>query len=366
MASEVFFTDMQASPSENQLSKLLKLIKKAGIDKIDFKNKFTAIKIHFGEHGNMAYLRPTYAGTVVDFVKEKGGIPFITDANTLYNGMRSDAIHHIECAARNGYTRESIGCPVIIADGLKGIDTREVEINQKHCKTAKIASAIYESDAMVVISHFKGHGMAGFGGAVKNLAMGCASRGGKLHMHSNVKPSVKTDTCVKCAACMKNCPAKAIFANDNKMIEIDQQKCVGCGECIAMCRYDSIDFGYNEAFDVMNEKMAEYAYAATKDKPCFYINLIIDVSPECDCWNFNRSPICPNIGFLASFDPVALDKACVDLVNRATPSTESDACHCKAGEDKFHAMHPNAHWEKCLEHAVAIGLGGLEYKLVKV
>lgn len=366
MVSDVFFTDMHTSPQHNLLQKLEKLIEKAGIKKIDFQNKFTAIKIHFGEYGNMAYLRPPYAATIADYVKKQGGHPFLTDSNTLYSGERSNALDHLNCAARNGYTREVLGCPIIIADGLKGTEYREIEIDQKHCVTAKISSAIADADVLISISHFKGHMLAGFGGCLKNLAMGCASRGGKLQMHSSSKPHINAKTCVRCLACLKNCPQKAIYQDQKKTVIIDHDRCIGCGECVAMCRYSSVLFDYNEKTDTMNEKMAEYAYAAVKDKPHFHVNLIIDVSPGCDCAPFNNQPICPNIGLLASFDPVALDKASVDLVNKAAPIADSELKNYKHGEDKFHNLSPHIRWEKCLDHAEKIGIGSQKYKLIKI
>ncbi|MBZ9689109.1 DUF362 domain-containing protein [Clostridium estertheticum] len=366
--SKVYFTDLRTKPGYNLLDKLQRLVVEAGIKNIDYKDKFVAIKIHFGEPGNLSYIRPNYAAKIVKLIKELGGKPFLTDANTLYSGRRFNAVDHIEAAMENGFNPMAVGCNVIIADGLKGGDYREIPINQKYCKTAKIASAIADSDIVISMTHFKGHEMTGFGGTLKNLGMGSGSIGGKLEMHSASKPLMKHSKCVSCGLCIKNCLHEAISFDENKKATIDYDKCVGCGQCVAVCRFDSATVKWNESADIANEKIAEYAYAVTKDKPTFHISFIMNVSPNCDCWNSNDVSIVPDIGMAASFDPVALDQACVDMVNSATAlyATELSDKHYHEGQDKFSHIHPDTNWKVGLDHAKAIGVGTDEYELVIV
>lgn len=372
--SKVYFTDLRTKPGVNLLDKLEKLIKKAGIKDIDFKNKFTAIKIHFGEPGNLAYIRPNYAAKIVSVIKELGGIPFLTDANTLYTGRRANAVDHLGAAYENGFNPLTVGCHVIIADGLKGTDYREIEINMKHCKTAKIGTAIADADIIISMNHFKGHEMTGFGGALKNLGMGSGSRGGKLEMHSASKPIIEEENCVSCGQCIKNCSQAAIEFKGKKKAVIDYDKCVGCGQCVAVCQFDSAQVMWNESADTANEKIAEYTHAVLEGKQNFHINFIMNVSPNCDCWSSNDVAIVPDLGIMASFNPVALDRASIDMVN-AAPVTkgsllEERVCECEqAGhkhDDKIHHIHPNTDWRVSLNYAEEIGLGTQQYELVTV
>lgn len=367
--SKVYFTNLRTRPGLNLLDKLEKLIRKAGIENIDFKNKFVAIKIHFGEPGNLAYIRPNYAAKVVKVIKELGGMPFLTDSNTLYSGRRANAIDHLETAMENGFNPMAVDCNVIIADGLKGTDYREIEINKKHCKKAKIGTAIADADIVISMSHFKGHEMTGFGGTLKNLGMGSGSRGGKLEMHSASQPKINLGNCIGCRQCAKNCAQGAITFNENRKAVIDYEKCVGCGQCVAVCSFDGAQVIWNESADTANEKIAEYAYAVVKDKPNFHISFIMNVSPNCDCWDSNDAAIIPDLGIAASFDPVALDKACIDMVNNA-PILNNTALHDKlecghdhGSIDKFGHIHPNTDWKTGLTHGEAIGLGIQDYEL---
>jgi uncharacterized protein len=365
--SKVYFIDFHTTPSQNMYAKLKMLVKEAGLETIDFQKKLTAIKIHFGEPGNLAYLRPNYATVVVKKIKELGGKPFLTDANTLYKGRRSNAVDHLQAAMENGFNPMTVGCNVIIADGLKGTEYKEIEINQKHCKTAKVGSAIVNADVIVSMNHFKGHEMAGFGGALKNLGMGCGSIGGKLEMHSDSKPFIFSDNCTGCGICEENCAHDAISLNADNIAEINYIKCVGCGQCIAVCQYDAAQPQFNSVS--AQEKMIEYAYAVLKDKPAFHINFIMDVSPNCDCWHYNDIPIVPNIGIAASLNPVALDKACADMVNNATILPNSvigkHASDADPG-DRFRLVFPNIDWRNGIDYAEKIGLGSQQYELIKL
>lgn len=359
--SKVYYTDMKLKYHENLLDKLEKLVKTAGIKTIDFEKKYVAIKIHFGEPGNLAYLRPNYARRIVELIRDLGGMPFLTDCNTLYVGRRKNALDHLDAAYENGYNPFQTGCHTIIADGIKGTDEAEIVIDQKLVKKAKIGKAIADADIIISMSHFKGHGLAGFGGALKNIGMGSGSRAGKHEMHSTGKPYIDPNLCRSCRECIRNCAQNAI-TQENKKSVINPEKCLGCGRCIGVCRFDAVRVDWMESSVRMNYKMAEYAYAVLKDKPGFHISFMIDVSPNCDCEPANDLPIIANAGFLASFDPVALDQACVDLAN----SLPMINAYHDEGHDHLRAIHPDTSWEASLEHAEEIGLGTRQYDLIKV
>ena len=370
--SKVYFTNLRTTPSSNLLDKMERLVKRAGITNIDFKNQFVAIKIHFGEPGNLAYIRPNYAARMATLLRSLGAKPFLTDCNTLYSGRRSNAVDHLESAMENGFNPISAKCEVIIADGLKGTDYREIEINGEYCKAPKIGAAIVDADIVLTMNHFKGHEQTGFGGALKNLGMGCASVGGKLELHSASQPIIDRENCKSCNICVKHCAHDAIHLDGNKIATIDYEKCVGCGQCVALCQYDAAVMGDGDTSERLNYKIAEYSKAVLLDKPNFHISFIMNVSPECDCWNHNDAAIVPDLGIAASFDPVALDKACADIVINApileTGNRISDSPHHDhlEGCDKFHIMHPETNWQAGLEHAEKIGLGTQEYELITV
>lgn len=313
--SKVYYTSMRTGFDNGLLDKLKRLIKKAGIENIDFDGKYTAIKMHFGEPGNLAFLRPNYAKVVADTVKELGGKPFLTDCNTLYVGGRKNALDHIESAYVNGFSPLSTGCHIIIGDGLKGTDEVYIPVEGgEYVKEAKIGRAIMDADVFISLAHFKGHEATGFGGTLKNIGMGCGSRAGKMEMHSAGKPHVEEELCIGCHRCEKICAHDAPQFKDKKA-SIDHNKCVGCGRCIGVCPKDAIVAASDESNDILNCKIAEYTKAVVDGRPAFYINLVIDVSPYCDCHAENDAAIVPDVGFFASFDPVALDIACADAVN---------------------------------------------------
>lgn len=381
MASPVYFTNLRAGQSGNLLQKLERMVRRAGIDQIDFKDKYVAIKIHFGEYGNLAYIRPNYAAVMVRIIKELGGKPFLTDANTLYTGSRSNAIDHLHTAMVNGFNPIATGCDVIIADGLRGKDERAIDVQGKYCPAPLIGAAIAEADIVISMNHFKGHEMAGFGGALKNLGMGSGSVAGKKDMHATAQPKVLAEKCIGCKICEKNCAHDAIHVtmteSGKRFASINYANCVGCGQCVALCGKEAAVNGSDESSEILNYKIDEYAKAVLKDKPSFHVSFIMNVSPECDCWAHNDAPIIPDLGIACSFDPVALDRACADIVSEAPILKESmlgDKMTEPTGRltfidpmaDKFRYLHPDTNWAAGLRYAEEIGLGTEAYELIRI
>ena len=369
MTADVFFMDLEATSKENLPQKLSRLVKTAGIKDIVKKNDLISVKIHFGEKGNTAYIRPVFIRQIIETLKDFKAKPFLTDANTLYAGTRSNSVSHIHTAIENGFSYSSMDAtPIIIADGLRGKSENKVTIDQKNCKHVYIGSEIINSDALVSVAHFKGHELSGFGGTIKNIGMGCASRKGKLDMHSTVSPKIKRKKCIGCAECEKHCPAQAIELKEKKAY-LDPKKCIGCAECIVRCPTGSVMINWNQAVPVFLEKMMEYTLGVLKNKKekSFFINFITDIAPKCDCLPYNEAPIVNNVGVLASTDPVAIDQASADLVNdqKALPGTLLKT-NLNPGEDKFKGLYPDVDWEYQLEYAQKIGLGTRKYNLVKL
>ncbi|HIR42548.1 MAG: DUF362 domain-containing protein [Eggerthellaceae bacterium] len=393
MGSQVCFADMHAKAGDSILAKFERLIEKAGIDQIDFKDKFVAVKVHFGEVGNMAFLRHQYAKVLCDHIKARGGKPFLTDCNTLYVGYRNNALNHLDAAFINGYNPLSTGVHTIIADGLRGTDEREIPVvGGEYVKEAKIGAAVAEADIIVSLTHFKGHVNAGFGGALKNIGMGCGSKKGKMEMHSSGTPRIDGGKCIGCGMCVDHCANDGVHVVDGTAV-IDEGHCVGCGYCIAYCPAGAIMTKWDEAKPVMNKKIAEYTKAVLDGKPSFHVSLVLDVSPDCDCERHNDVPVIPNVGMFASFDPVALDQACVDAANKqpviqgskadpqvkeASASDHMDGARAipeqaysehaagDDGHDVFRMVHPDTDWAAGLDHAVKLGIGTREYELVVV
>ena len=373
--AKVYFTDFRTVANGDGLTtKLKKLIRKAGIANIDMDGKFVAIKMHFGELGNLSFLRPNYARAVADVVRELGGKPYLTDCNTLYPGSRKNALEHLQCAWENGFTPLTVGCPILIGDGLKGTDDVAVPVvGGEYVKEAKIGRAIMDADVFISLTHFKGHEMTGFGGTIKNIGMGCGSRAGKKEQHSSGKPHIAQDLCRGCRKCQRECAnGGLVFDEASRKMHVNQDNCVGCGRCLGACNFDAIEFDNDDANALLNCRMAEYTKAVVDGRPNFHISLIVDVSPNCDCHCENDAPILPNLGMLASFDPLALDQACVDLCMQASPMANSQLADNlkKPGfadwGDPFTNSTPESEWRSCLEHAEKIGLGSREYELIKL
>lgn len=367
---KVYFTNLRTTPESNILQKLDRLVKKAGIEEIDFKKQYAAIKLHLGEPGNLAYLRPNYSKVIADIVKELGGKPFLTDSNTLYVGRRKDALEHLDAAYENGYNPFCTGCQVIIADGLKGSDEVLVPVpGSEYVKEAKIGRAVMDADIFISMTHFKGHEQSGFGGTVKNIGMGSGSRAGKMEMHSTGKLKVKSSKCRSCRKCVSGCAHDAItFDNQDKAV-INILKCVGCGRCLSLCPFDAITPANYESNDIMCKKMAEYTKAVLNGRPHFHISFVIDVSPYCDCHVENDLPVVSDVGIFASKDPIALDQACAEAVMKAPvilgSLLDEKARGCRK-EDHFHTIHPDTHWQTTLEHCEKLGIGKRNFELIEV
>jgi uncharacterized Fe-S center protein len=323
----------------------------------------------------LAFLRPNFAKTVADRVKKLGGLPFLTDSNTLYVGRRNNALVHLDAAYENGYSPLSTGCQIIIADALKGADDVEVPINGGIClQSALIGRAVMDADIVISLNHFKGHELTGFGGAIKNIGMGSGSRAGKMAMHSNSKPEIHQKKCVGCRTCAKYCNQAAItFGGEEKKAALDHALCVGCGRCIASCNVNAIASRFDGSSNDVNMRMVEYAKAVLDGRPHFHISVVNQVSPYCDCHNESDAAIIPDIGIFAAFDPVALDQACIDRVNAAPviPGSaladaqgKNAACGCGGKADHFHSIHPATAWRSQIAHAEAIGLGNGRYELI--
>nr|WP_319373622.1 DUF362 domain-containing protein [uncultured Methanobacterium sp.] len=367
MSSEVYLSNFRSrSQGENKTSKIKRLFDMAGFGEFIQKDDLTAIKLHFGEKGNDAYLKPVLVSAVVEEAFNCHAKPFLTDTNTLYYGSRHNSVDHLQTAVKNGFAYAVTGAPLVIADGIRGDNWIRVEVDLKHFQKVKIAGDIENSDSMLVLSHFKGHGMSGFGGAIKNLAMGCASSPGKIEQHQCSKPII-SDNCTGCGNCIGSCPVSVMSLVEGKAV-IDPEACVACNNCLATCPESAIELDFNSLTEFM-ERMVEYAYGAVKSKKgkVGYINFLMDITPDCDCEAFSDAPIVPDIGILASTDPVALDRASYDLVNQQVGLENSLLEHQHhRGGDKFRGVWDGVDGKVLLEYAEEVGLGFQEYELISL
>ncbi|MDO5835607.1 MAG: DUF362 domain-containing protein [Methanobacterium sp.] len=365
MFSKVYFSNFRSrSQGENKNRKIKQLFDSAGFGEFLTENEITAIKLHFGEKGNDSFLKPVLVTSVVEKTLEYNVKPFLTDTNTLYYGSRHNAVDHLQTAITNGFAYAVTGVPVIIADGICGDNWIPVNVGLKHFSKVKIAGDIKKSDSMLVLSHFKGHGMCGFGGAIKNLAMGCASAPGKIEQHQCSKPLI-TDNCNGCGTCIGSCPVSVMALVGGKAV-IDMQGCIACNNCLSTCPQSAIELNSDSLPEFM-ERMVEYACGAVKNKEgkVGYINFLMDITPDCDCEAFSDAPIVPDIGVMASIDPVALDKASYDLVNQQAGLENSLlGDHHHHGGDKFKGVWENVDGMVLLEYAEEIGMGFQKYELI--
>ncbi len=381
MKSEVFYTSLRSGRNKSLLTKIADLARAAGIGEVVRERDLTAIKIHFGEKGNTAFIRPLLVRPIVDLVKEAGGRPFLTDSNTLYVGTRGNAVDHLQTAVANGFAYSVVGAPLIIADGIDGGDEVTVPINLRNCREAYIGSAFSRADSIISLAHFKLHEAAGFGGALKNIGMGAASRKGKMAQHSDVAPQVISKKCIACSACLSECAQGAISIVDRpansplpktgatRVMQIDQELCVGCARCIHACPRQAVAINWESDLPKFMERMVEYTVGALKgkNKHSLFINFLTQISPACDCYPFADAPIVADIGLTASRDPVAIDQASVDLLNSQPPLESSCLQGNEAARtDKIKAVYPHVEWQKQLDYASELGLGSRDYELITV
>lgn len=378
MSSKVFFTSLRAGHNKSLLTKIRDLAEAAGIKSVVRKNGLTAIKIHFGERGNTAFIRPLLVRPIVDQVIEAGGKPFLTDAGTLYVGTRGNAVDHLSTAVLNGFDYSVVGAPLIIADGIDGRDEVTVPLDVRHCKEAYIGSAFARADSIISLAHFKLHEVSGFGGTIKNIGMGAASRKGKMAQHCDVAPKVDPKNCIGCGLCVAECAQGAICLVErpddaprpkgatDKISRIDQGLCAGCARCVHACPRGGIAVNWETDLLKFMERMVEYTFGALKGKESrsLFLNFLTQISPACDCYPFSDAPIVADIGIMASQDPVAIDQASVDMLN-AQPVLESSCLKDSelARTDKIKAVYPKVDWQHQLDYAVSLGLGSRDYEL---
>jgi uncharacterized protein len=367
MRSKVYYTDFRSRTDEdNKINKVRKLFEAANFADLMEEDELVAVKLHFGEEGNDSYINPVLVRQVVDKIAQTGALPFITDTNTLYYGSRHNSPNHIKTAVLHGFDYAVAGAPIIIADGLRGENWKSIEIKRKHFESVKIAGDIESADCMIVMSHFKGHEMAGFGGAIKNLAMGCAAAQGKIEQHECVKPII-SEGCKYCGTCIESCPENAMLLGE-KGAEMDYDRCIACNNCIFACPESLIKLNWNRITEFI-EKMTEYALGAVQSKKgkIGYMNFLMNITPDCDCLPWSDSPIVPDIGILVSNDPVALDAASYDLVNQQKGFKNSLLHHHHLeGEDKFKGVWDMVDGHVQLRYGREIGLGKLKYELIDI
>lgn len=364
--SEVLFASLRAESAERSFLRKIKIVA-SKLNKEIRNGDIVAIKLHFGELGNHGFIRPIFVRQIVDFVKELGGKPFLTDTNTLYKGSRSNAVDHLNTAIYNGFSYASMGCSIIIADGIQGQYYYEIPVNLNHFKKVKIGGAIIDSDYLIVLTHFKGHMSSGFGGSIKNISMGCASRAGKQQQHADFKPPFTYEKCIGCGKCEQHCPENAIEII-NKKAKFNYDKCVGCGECVTVCPTGAIKTSWGSSSEILEEKMVEYAYGVKKyfENRISFLNFVMDVSPDCDCLSWHDLNLVPDIGLFASKDVVSVDQASYDATKKIealkVPSLNNKSL---INEDKFYSIHGILGIRQ-LEYGEKIGLGERKYNLIEI
>jgi uncharacterized Fe-S center protein len=359
----VWLTPLRTTAKKSLVSRVGRLAGRAGLGTVVDDEDLVAVKLHFGEQGNTAFIEPIYVREIVSRIAQAGGVPFLTDANTLYRGERATAPRHIACAVHNGFSFATIGAPIVIADGLDGKDGVDVPIEGRHFDEVRIGSVAVHADALIVLSHVKGHEATGFGGALKNLGMGLCVRSAKQRMHADFRPEVTAEECTACGRCVTWCPVDAIELVDG-VATIDMATCYGCGECVATCAYGAIATQWSSRPEDLQEKMVEHAAGALdgKDGKTLYVSFLTRITPDCDCWHFSDAPVVPDIGVLASDDPVAIDQAAYDLVTKAEglPGTLGEGMG--AGVDTFREI-TGIDGTIAIRYAEEMGLGSRDYRL---
>lgn len=361
----VWFAPVRTTKKDSLVKRAGTLLERAGLDSVVEENDLVAVKLHFGETGNTGFVQPVFVREVVARVKAHGGKPFLTDSNTLYRGSRGNAVDHVTTALRNGFSFATIEAPVIIADGLDGRDGIDVPIEGgRHFDRVRLGATAVHADAMVVVTHVKGHEATGFGGAFKNVGMGLGTRAAKQRMHSDLKPEVAGEKCTSCARCIKSCPVDAITWGPDRVASIDYELCYGCGECVAACAYGAIGIQWKTEPEAIQQKIVEHAAGALAGKQgkIVFLSFVMNVSPDCDCWHFSDAGVVADIGVLASTDIVAIDQAAYDLVTNAPglPGTRGEGLG--SGEDKFRSI-TGIDGTVAMRYAETLGLGSRSYEI---
>ncbi|MDP2181331.1 MAG: DUF362 domain-containing protein [Actinomycetota bacterium] len=367
MSATVYFAPMRTTGKKSLVTRSGQLLERAGLREAVVDGDLVAIKLHFGEQGNTGFVQPVFLREVVARVKAVGGKPFLTDSNTLYRGQRANSVDHLACAIHNGFSYATVEAPIIIADGLDGRDAVDVPVSGTHFDSVRIGSAAVHADAMVVVTHVKGHEATGFGGALKNVGMGLGCRSAKQRMHSDFNPDVVADKCTACNRCVQWCPVGAMSIGTDRVAAVDRALCYGCGECVAACPYGAIGIQWKTTPEAIQEKIVEHVAGAVtgKEGKVVYLSFVKDVSPDCDCWHFSDASVVPDIGVLASADPVAVDQAAYDLVVAAPGVAGSRGDGYGEGVDTFKEI-TGIDGTRAMEYGEEMGIGTRDYDLVRV
>jgi len=356
LSSTVYFAPLKDGCSpEEQAERIKKVFDAAGAKKCISPGDFVAIKVHVGEKKNTTHLDPAAARAVVEKVKACKGLPFLTETSTLYKGERDNAVKHIIHAYRHGFGFEQVGAPFIMADGLAGNSEIEVPIAGELNHSVKIAREIRVADALMIVSHPTGHMSTALGACLKNLGMGLASRMGKMRQHSSMKPRVLLEKCRICGKCIEWCPEGSISRKEGAAY-IDTEKCIGCGECLAVCRFGAVEYNWGQDSEFLQKQIAEHALGVItgREEKCFFINVMVNMTKDCDCQGKNQKKLIPDVGILGAFDPVAIDRATLDLTAERNGRNLAELSYRRLSSDIQ------------LRHAEKIGLGTMEYKLKEI
>ena len=357
--SKVYFIPLSGESAEQERIKAVKTVcKLPEIDGIVHKNDMVAVKIHVGEKKNTTYIKPVLVKPIIEKIKRSGGLPFLTETSTLYKGERSNAIDHINCAYSHGYTPQNVGASFIMADGLLGNTEIEVDIQGKLMNKVSIAREVVMADTLMILTHATGHIGMGFGGALKNMGMGLASRKGKLRQHSSINPYIDETACTFCKKCIEWCPEDAIVPvqGQKDYVSIQKEKCIGCGECLTVCNFAAVKYNWGTESADLQRNMVEHVLGVMKgkEKKSFFITYLTDMTMDCDCINKSQNILIPDIGICASVDPVALDQACLDLTEQ------------RNGKHIGSLSYPQFNPYIQVEHGAELGLGNREYELEQI